>query len=155
MRMFSSEPGWECFRVNLNEIAFEWTWMRMISSEPRWECFRVNLDENVFEIEIKVLQWNVQFEKLAYMQSKKNLFGNDLLWNDSPYSKGFMKFGCLEPFKIMVVFWNFLMVERRLYFFSRRSKIIFWGKNRITLFQTHKWENSSFFSTLVYVHLHG
>ena len=25
------------------------------------------------------------------------IFGNDLLWNDLPYLKGFMKFGCLEP----------------------------------------------------------
>ena len=29
------------------------------------------------------------------------LFGNDLLWNDLPHSKEFMKFGCLEPSKIM------------------------------------------------------
>ena len=29
------------------------------------------------------------------------LFGNDLPLNDWPYSKGFMKFGCLEPSKIM------------------------------------------------------
>ena len=32
------------------------------------------------------------------------LFGNDFLWNDSPYSKGFMNFGCLEPSKIMFDF---------------------------------------------------
>ena len=32
------------------------------------------------------------------------LFGNDLSWNDLPYLKGFMKFGCLEPFKIMFDF---------------------------------------------------
>ena len=24
------------------------------------------------------------------------LYGNDFLWNDLPYSKGFMEFGCLE-----------------------------------------------------------
>ena len=34
-------------------------------------------------------------------------FGNDLLWNDLPYSKGFMKFGCyVEPSKIMFYFLN-------------------------------------------------
>ena len=32
------------------------------------------------------------------------LFGNDLLWNDLSYSKGYMKFGCLEPSKIMFDF---------------------------------------------------
>ena len=32
------------------------------------------------------------------------LFGNGLLWNDLPYSKGFMNFGCLEPSKIMFYF---------------------------------------------------
>ena len=32
------------------------------------------------------------------------LFGNDLPRNDLPYSKGFMKFGCLEPSKIMFDF---------------------------------------------------
>ena len=44
---------------------------RLLSSEPGWECFCVNLDENenidgnAFEIEIKVLQRNFQSEKLA------------------------------------------------------------------------------------------
>ena len=33
-----------------------------------------------------------------------NLFGNDLLWNNLPYIKGFMKIGCLEPSKIMFDF---------------------------------------------------
>ena len=42
------------------------------------------------------------------------LFGNDLLWNDLPYSKGYMKFGCLEPSKIMFDFWNIFLVERRV-----------------------------------------
>ena len=32
------------------------------------------------------------------------LFGYDLLWNDSPYSKIYMKFGCLERSKIMFDF---------------------------------------------------
>ena len=32
------------------------------------------------------------------------LFGNDLPMNDWPYSKGFMKFGCLEPSKMMFDF---------------------------------------------------
>ena len=32
------------------------------------------------------------------------LFGNDLLWNDLPYSKGLLNFGCPEPFKIMFDF---------------------------------------------------
>ena len=27
------------------------------------------------------------------------IFGNDLLWNDLPYLKGFVKVGCLEPSK--------------------------------------------------------
>ena len=31
-------------------------------------------------------------------------FGYDLLWNDLPHSKGFMKFGCLEPSKITIHF---------------------------------------------------
>ena len=39
------------------------------------------------------------------------LFGNDLLLNDLPYSKGFMKFKWLKP-----------------------SKIILWGKKRTALF---------------------
>ena len=33
-----------------------------------------------------------------------NPFGYDLLWNDFPYSRGLMKFGCLEPSKIMFDF---------------------------------------------------
>ena len=32
------------------------------------------------------------------------LFGNDMLWNVSPCSKGFMKFGCPEPSKVMFDF---------------------------------------------------
>ena len=32
------------------------------------------------------------------------LFGNDLPMNDWPISKGFMKFGCLEPSTIMFDF---------------------------------------------------
>ena len=32
------------------------------------------------------------------------LFGNGLLLNDLPYSKGFIKFGCLEPSKVMFEF---------------------------------------------------
>ena len=32
------------------------------------------------------------------------LVGNDLPWHDLPYSKGFMKFGCQEPSKIMFNF---------------------------------------------------
>ena len=32
------------------------------------------------------------------------LVGNDLMWNNLPYLKGFMKFGCLEPSKIMFDF---------------------------------------------------
>ena len=32
------------------------------------------------------------------------LFENDLLWNDLPYSKGFTKFGCLQPSKVMFDF---------------------------------------------------
>ena len=43
-----------------------------------------------------------------------NLFGNDLLWNDLPYSKGCMMFGCLEPSKIMFDILIFLYVQRRL-----------------------------------------
>ena len=35
------------------------------------------------------------------------LVENDLSWNDLTYSKGFMKFGCLEFSKIMFVFWFF------------------------------------------------
>ena len=36
------------------------------------------------------------------------LCGNALLWIDLPNSKGFMKFGCLEPSKIMFDFGNIL-----------------------------------------------
>ena len=43
-------------------------------------------------------------------------FGNDLLWNDLPYSKGFMKFKCLKP-----------------------SKIMLWGKKRTALFRIEKF----------------
>ena len=50
------------------------------------------------------------------------LFGNDLPMNDLPYSKGFVKFGCLEPSKIMIDFWNCLMVERRVTQFVRLTK---------------------------------
>ena len=32
------------------------------------------------------------------------LFVNDLLWDDVPFSKGFMKFGCLEPPKKCFIF---------------------------------------------------
>ena len=32
------------------------------------------------------------------------LFGNNFLWNDLPYSKGFMNFGCPEPSKILFDF---------------------------------------------------
>ena len=37
------------------------------------------------------------------------LFGNDLLWNDLPYSKGCMMFGNLELSKIMFYFWFFFV----------------------------------------------
>ena len=47
------------------------------------------------------------------------LFGYDLLWNDLPYSKGFMKFGCLESSKIMFGFRIFFLVARRLAQFVR------------------------------------
>ena len=32
------------------------------------------------------------------------LVGNDLMWNNLPYLKGFMKFGCLGPSKKMLDF---------------------------------------------------
>ena len=35
------------------------------------------------------------------------LVGNDLPMHDFPYSKGFVKFGCQEPSKIMLDFWIF------------------------------------------------
>ena len=38
------------------------------------------------------------------------LFGNDLLWDNLPYSKGFMKFRCQEPSKIIFDFWNIFLV---------------------------------------------
>ena len=34
--------------------------------------------------------------------------------SDWPYSKGFMNFGCLEPSKKVLDFWNFLLVDKRL-----------------------------------------
>ena len=101
------------------------------------------------------------------------LFGNDLPMNDWPYSKGFMKFGCLEPSKSMFDFWIFLLIERRLskfvraplmkfqYFwqtiFFRRNEKISWGKKHTALLKYHNWEKSSFFSTLlrVFVWLHA
>ena len=93
------------------------------------------------------------------------LFGNDLPMNDWPYSKGFMKFGCLEPSKSMFDFWIFLLIERRLskfvraplmkfqYFwqtiFFRRNEKISWGKKHTALLKYHNWEKSSFFSMLL------
>ena len=79
-----------------------------------------------------------------------------------------MKFGYLEPSKIMFDFWNVLLVERRLtqfvrvppyeisvvltnFIFFRWNAMISWGKKHTALFQTHNWEKSSFFSTLVLV----
>ena len=58
---------------------------------------------------------NLVLSKPVYLSVSKNqggldgnrvpiLFGNDLFWNDLPYSKGFMKFRCLEPSKIMFDF---------------------------------------------------
>ena len=46
------------------------------------------------------------------------LFGNDLLWNNIPYSKGYMKFGRLEPSKIIFEF-CVLLVKRCLTQFVR------------------------------------
>ena len=45
--------------------------------------------------------------------------------------------------------WNF-GISDKLYFF-RVNEIILWGKKHMALFQTHNWEKSSFFSTLVRV----
>ena len=36
----------------------------------------------------------------------------------------------------------------KLYFFQRNEKTL-WGKMNTALFQTHNWEKSSFFNTLV------
>ena len=38
-------------------------------------------------------------------------FGNDLSGSDLRYSKGFIKFGCPDPSKIIFDFWNLLLVE--------------------------------------------
>ena len=85
----------------------------------------------IFQIEISSLSLILTLLKPAYLRVSKNqggvahcappqnilglggvmvpiLFGNDLLWDDLPYSKGFMKFGCLEPSKVMFDFWNIL-----------------------------------------------
>ena len=83
--------------------------------------------------------------------------------NGWPHLKGFMNFGCLEHSKIMFIFWTFFLVERHLTLFVRvrlmkflwltlffwRNKIISLGNKRTALFQTHNWEKSSFFSTLI------
>ena len=94
------------------------------------------------------------------------LFGNALLWNDLPFSKGSTKFGYPEHSKIMFDIRNVLLVERRLtqsvrvppykncgisdelYFFCR-NEIVSWGKKHTALFQTHNLEK--FFSTPVLV----
>ena len=90
-----------------------------------------------------------------------------LLWNDLPYSEGFMKSGCPEPSERMLKNEIFLLVERRLtqfirvgpyeilvflmnFIFSRRNEIILWGKKRTALFQNHNSEKSSF-STRLYM----
>ena len=56
------------------------------------------------------------------------IFGNDLLWNDVPYSKGFMKFKCLEPLKIMFVTtsWKSYLIAEWIYLkngFKRCTRI--------------------------------
>ena len=48
-----------------------------------------------------------------------NLFGYDLLQNDLPYSKGFLKFGYPEPSKKVFDFWNFCSSKWRLTWFVR------------------------------------
>ena len=49
---------------------------------------------------------------LAYLSTSKDLgnyfLRNDLLSNDLPYSKGFMKFGCPEPSKKCLTFETFV-----------------------------------------------
>ena len=93
------------------------------------------------------------------------LVGNDLPRHDLPYSKGFMKFGCQEPSKIMFNFWNFCSSKRRLtqfvrvppyeilvfltnFIFFRQKEITLWGQKRTALFQTYNWEKSIFFKAL-------
>ena len=73
-----------------------------------------------------------------------------------------MKFGCLEPSKIMFDFWNVLLVERHLTQFVRVppyeilvfltnlilfrwNEVILWDEKRTALSQTHSWEKLSFF----------
>ena len=54
------------------------------------------------------------------------LFGNHLPMNDWPYSKGFMKFGYLEPSKIMFDFWKRKkLVERCLTQFVNYEILVF------------------------------
>ena len=55
------------------------------------------------------------------------LFGNDLPMNDWPYSKGFRKFGCLEPSKITIHFWIFLLVARRSAQFGQKVRWSRWA----------------------------
>ena len=86
-------------------------------------------------------------------------------------SKGFMKFGCLEPSIIMFDFWNVLLVETRLtqfvrvppYEFSafltniiifRWNEMVSWGKN-ILPFSKIIIGKSQVFSARSYVYLHG
>ena len=55
------------------------------------------------------------------------LFGNDLLWNNLRYSKGFIKIGCLEPSEIMFDFETFSWSESRLTQFVRVPPFVkFW-----------------------------
>ena len=84
--------------------------------------------------------------------------------NNWPYLKGLMNFRCLEPSKIMLDFWIFLLVERHFTQFVRVPPWVFLrnffrpfneniscGKKRTALFQTHNWEKSSFFSIVIRV----
>ena len=81
------------------------------------------------------------------------LFGNDLLRNDLPYSKGFIKFGCPEPSKKCLPLETFvcqrgvdpvsigppyeILVFPTNFNFFQGNEITLRGKKCTALFQTH------------------
>ena len=69
------------------------------------------------------------------------LFGNDLPMNDWPYSKGFRKFGCLEPSKITIHFWIFLLVARRSAQFGQKVRWSRWAPviRQVRAVQVARW----------------
>ena len=96
------------------EIAFrEWAICFCFLKRSR-SLLSVSDDGNKYNV---LFNWPPSPHKMLNVGQK--FIGYDLLWNDLPHSKGFMKFGYLEPSKIMFDFRNVLLVERRLTQFVR------------------------------------